>query len=519
MSGDAASSRGDGTGTRIPDPALVVLVGPSGSGKSTWAAERYRAEEVVSSDALRAVVGSGTADLDASADAFRLLDQVVTARVGRRLTTVVDTLGTDGARRRTWLAAAREASLPAVVVVVSTPVALARERNRRRDRPVPAATLTAQHQRHATVADEVAGEGWDLVVTVTGDTAGSAGAGSAGTGSAGTGSAGAGSVPGGPAPAAGSAPEPVARDGGPELVLQVSAFPWGEDPLGWLTGIARAAEQAGFNGLALMDHLIQIPQVGRAWDPIPEPWVTLGALAGLGTGLRLGTLVSPVTFRAPGITAKAAATLDVLTGGRAFLGIGAGWWQREHDAYGLGFPPAARRLDELEGAIETIRALWATGTKPYAGHRVSLPETTFYPRPTDRLPIIVGGSGARTLAIAGRVADACNVPSDESLLAGRIEAVRRSAERARRDPDSVAVTVLDLPLVGTDRDDVWRRVERHRGRTSASSFAARHHAGTVTDHRERYRRLAELGVSTVFLAPVGLAGPDDVLALGPLSSG
>ena len=84
-----------------------------------------------------------------------------------------------------------------------------------------------------------------------------------------------------------------------------------------------------------MDHLIQIPQVGRAWEPIPEPWVTLGMLAGLPTGLRLGTLVSPVTLRAPGVLAKTVATLDVLSGGRAFCGIGAGWWDREHAAFDL----------------------------------------------------------------------------------------------------------------------------------------------------------------------------------------
>ena len=91
-----------------------------------------------------------------------------------------------------------------------------------------------------------------------------------------------------------------------------------------------------------MDHLIQIPQVGRAWDPIPEPWVALGAVAGLGTGLRLGTLCTPVTFREPGITAKAAATLSALNGGRVFVGIGAGWWEREHAAYTLPFLPARR---------------------------------------------------------------------------------------------------------------------------------------------------------------------------------
>ena len=135
------------------------------------------------------------------------------------------------------------------------------------------------------------------------------------------------------------------------LVLQLSRFPWDEDPAGparWLAAVARAATEAGLQGIALMDHLIQIPQVGRAWEPIPEPWVTLGMLAGLEPGLRLGTLVTPVTFRAPGILAKTVATLDALSGGRAFCGIGAGWWAREHAGFGLPFPPARARLDELE---------------------------------------------------------------------------------------------------------------------------------------------------------------------------
>jgi alkanesulfonate monooxygenase SsuD/methylene tetrahydromethanopterin reductase-like flavin-dependent oxidoreductase (luciferase family) len=125
-----------------------------------------------------------------------------------------------------------------------------------------------------------------------------------------------------------------------------------------------------------MDQLIQIPQAGLAWEPIPEPWVALGLLAGLAPGLRLGTLVTRVTFRALGILAKTVATLDVLTGGRAFCGIGAGWWDREHAAFGLPFPPAAERLDQLETTIETLRALWQPGTKPYRGTRVTLPETT-----------------------------------------------------------------------------------------------------------------------------------------------
>src|SRR6266567_2158363 len=200
------------------------------------------------------------------------------------------------------------------------------------------------------------------------------------------------------------------------FALQISRFPWGEDPAGWLASVAHAAAEAGFEGIALMDHLIQIPQVGRAWEPIPEPWVTLGMLAGLTAGLRLGTLVSPVTFRAPGVLAKAMATLDVLSDGKAFCGLGAGWWDREHAAFGLSFPPAAERFEQLETTIETIRALWRQGTRAYAGERVSLPETTCYPRPVSDIPIIVGGSGElRTLNIAARLADGCNLPASLSV--------------------------------------------------------------------------------------------------------
>ncbi|MFN8195350.1 MAG: LLM class flavin-dependent oxidoreductase [Nocardioidaceae bacterium] len=469
---------------RIPDPALVLLVGAAGSGKSTWAASRFRAAEVVSSDALRGVVGSGPGDLDASEDAFRLLDQIVEGRCRRGLTVVVDTLGLDPERRTAWAALARAAGLPTVAVVVDSPPAVCRARNARRDRPVPAAVLAGQLARMREVPAELAREGW-AVVTVAGG---------------------------------GGEPEPVRRPSapatpaaGPRVLLQVGGFPWGEDPMAWLRGVAVAAGEAGFAGLALMDHLVQIPQVGRAWDPIPEPWVTLGALAALGTGLELGTLCTPATFRAPGIIAKAAATLDVLSGGRAFCGLGAGWWAREHAAFGLPFPSTARRLDALETAAETLRALWAPGTKAYDGERVSLPETTCYPRPVGPLPLVIGGGGERrTLRVAARWGDACNVRADLDTVRHKTVVLHRHCDDVGRPRQEVEVTVLDVAVVGRDREDAWARVERLRGRGKAADFAARHHAGDARSHRERYLRLVEAGVGSVFLALPDLAGADDI---------
>ena len=472
----------------LPDPALVVLVGPAGSGKSTWAAAHYRAAEIVSSDALRGVVGSGPHDLDASDEAFALLETIVAARLGRGLSTVVDTLGTDPARRLGWLARARAAGMPAVAVVLDTPKAVCRVRNAARDVPVPAPALAAQLRRHSEHVARLADEGWDLVHTVTLDDA--------------------------PAESAAPARERVVpgerrTSQGLKIVLQLSRFPWEDDPLGWVSDIARAADSMGFAGLAVMDHLIQIPQVDRAWAPIPEPWVLLGGVAGLGTGLELGTLVTPITFRAPGITAKAAATLDALTGGRAFVGVGAGWWEREHAAYGLRFPPPSERLDALEAGIETMRALWAPGTTGYEGERVSLPETTCYPRPSGRIPVVVGGTGARTLRIAATLGDAANVPSTRPALDQHIATLREHS-------DTVRVTVLDLPTVGRDREDAWARVERLRGRTAAAAYAARTHAGTGAQQRDRYGALAEAGVDTVFVAMADLAGPEDLERLRPL---
>jgi alkanesulfonate monooxygenase SsuD/methylene tetrahydromethanopterin reductase-like flavin-dependent oxidoreductase (luciferase family)/predicted kinase len=478
----------------LPDPAVVVLAGASGSGKSTWAAERFRTSEIVSSDALRAVVGSGPADLEATVEAFALLDAIVAARLRRSLTTVIDTLGLDPLRRTSYLGLARSSGLPAVLVIVNTADRLCRERNRRRDRPVPAPVLAEQIRRVKSLVSTATDEGWDRVLIVDS------------------------SEP----PSRSTDVRPEIDRGrqsgsGPKVMLQISRFPWDGLPAQWLSDITLAAESIGFNGVALMDHLIQIPQVDRAWEPIPEPWVTLGMLAGLDTRLQLGTLVSPVTFRAPGLVAKMVATLDALSGGRAFCGLGAGWWLREHQTYGLDFPPASQRLDQLQVCIETLRALWAPGTKAYSGRYVKLPETTCYPRPEGRIPIIVGGSGERrTLKIVAELADGCNLSANEEVLRSKIEILHRHCEAVGRDPSEVEITVLDLPVIGTDREDVGTRVERLRGRTPAAAYAAQHHAGTAESHLRRYARLADLGVGTIFCSLPDLEDADDLARCAPI---
>src|SRR5258706_575985 len=365
----------------VPDPALVVLVGPSGSGKSTWVAAGYRQAEVVCSDQLGGIVGSGEHDLDASADAFALLDQILAARLRRRLNTVVDTLGLDAQRRRAHLEPARRAGLPAVAVLFGTDAAECRRRNRGRARPVPADVLDSQLRRMPDVAAEIPAEGWAVISHADG----------------------AASEPSHTAGSHAAAGDQCSQPAQLSIVLQISRFPWGDDPAAWLAAVANAAAEAGLGGIALMDHLIQIPQVGRAWEPIPEPWVTLGMLAGLAPGLRLGTLVSPVTFRPPGVLAKPMATLDVLTGGGAFSGRRAGG----------GAGPPAGRWSPCAGSAGSAKAAivslpWSSGSE--AGPR---PPRTLTCIPRARPRVASAGTGSSRSSPLARSSSPCAIPAHD----------------------------------------------------------------------------------------------------------
>lgn len=470
----------------IPDPALVVLIGPSGSGKSTWAAKNFRPEEIVSSDRLRAMVGSGEHDLEASSVAFSLLDQMVDARLRNRLLTVVDTLGLDTERRARHLGLARELDLPAVLVVFDVREQVTRQRNRSRERPVPAGVLTSQIRRFRQILPGLAAEGWRILTPVEDVVITSSY---------------------GPLTAVSRhSPEAPA---GLRFLLQVSRFV-GEGPLATrLADIARAAESAGFAGLALMDHLVQIPQVGREWEDLPEAYTSLAYLAGVTNRLELGALVSGVGLRNPALLAKMIATLDVLSGGRAFCGLGLGWFEAEQRAYGYVMEPSATRRAMLEDTLRILRLMWGPGKATYRGKVYSVVDASSYPRPLRRVPILVGGRGDRTLAIGARFADGINLRGTQNLD-DRIDYVRRELERAGRDPAQFEMSVLDLPLIGFDRAEVAARIERFRGRFSATTFAAKHHAGTPEAHIDRLAQLSSLGVGAVYVSPVGLKGPDDV---------
>ena len=485
---------------RIPLPSLVILAGPSGAGKSAWAAERFRSDQVVSSDRLRGMVGEGEHDQEASEAAFDLLERVLDYRMARRLLTVVDTLGMNAERRAAWRQRAREADMPAFVVAFDTPADVCRARNRNRPDPVPDRVLVSQLRRWSRERASIEAETWDGLLTP------------------------------GPVrvvqPRFRTAHEAARRQSqDPRRVrfgLQISRFAWdgGAATLAErLAAVAVAAEQVGFDGLWLMDHLLQIPQVGRVWEDLPESTTTIGFLAGTTSSIGLGTLVTPVTFRAPALLAKTVATIDVLSGGRARLGLGLGWWEREHLAYGLAFPPVPDRYLLLQDTIGVLRALWGPGTRPFTGKTITLPETGCYPRPLqERLPIIIGGSGERrTLRVAAEFSDGCNLMGDPEKVAEKVRALHRHCADVGRRPEEVEVTHLSTALVGRDRSELDGLVERLRpARTSPDRFAAAVSAGTVEDHVGRIRQLAEGGVGTAIVALPDLPDVEAVERFAPV---
>ncbi|HEV8065885.1 MAG TPA: LLM class flavin-dependent oxidoreductase, partial [Acidimicrobiales bacterium] len=345
---------------QIPSPCLVVLAGPGASGKSTWAAANFAPDLVVSSDRLRALVGSSEDDIAASQDAFELLEDIVERRVARRLTTVVDTQGLDARRRQRWLRQAREARMPCVAVTFDTPAAECRARNRARAKPIPADVLASQLRSWRAEREVIGAEGFDAVlagipVRVVPATFASAGQ-----------------------AAARQAEAPARLRFG--LHLGSYTFAGGAaSARSTIRQIAEAAEGAGFDAIYVMDHFRQIPQIGRPWEDFLESYTTLAYLAACTEHVRLGALVSGVTYRNPAHLGKIVATLDVLSGGRAVCGLGLAWHAEEHGAYGWDFPPAAERYELLEDTLQLLPLLWGAGNPAYAGKRISVPDTLCYP--------------------------------------------------------------------------------------------------------------------------------------------
>ncbi|MCK7621617.1 LLM class F420-dependent oxidoreductase [Streptomyces sp. RS10V-4] len=214
-----------------------------------------------------------------------------------------------------------------------------------------------------------------------------------------------------------------------------------------LTATARAADEAGFSALTLMDHWFQMEQPGTtAFDPMLEGYTTLGFLAAQTQHLSLGLLVTGVTYRHPGLLAKTVTTLDVLSGGRAMLGIGAAWYEREHHGLGVPFPPVPERFERLEETLQICRQMWSDDTGPYTGHHYRLAETICSPAPVQQPgpPIVIGGMGEKkTLRLVARYADACNLFAfDPGEVAHKLDVLTRHCDTEGRDPAEIKKTII-----------------------------------------------------------------------------
>ena len=233
-------------------------------------------------------------------------------------------------------------------------------------------------------------------------------------------------------------------------------FPGGPESIArTVADTARAADEGGISSFTFMDHWFQMESFAAATDPMLEGYTALGFIAGMTSRLRLSLLVTGVTYRHPGLLAKIVTTLDVLSGGRAQLGIGAAWYEREHRGLGVAFPPVSERFERLEETIQVCLQMWSDDDGPFEGRHYRLAETICSPKPLQqpRPPLLIGGSGERkTLRLVARYADACNLfAPDPAVVAHKLRVLEEHCAAEGRDPAGISRTILAF---GNPLDDV-----------------------------------------------------------------
>ncbi len=278
--------------------------------------------------------------------------------------------------------------------------------------------------------------------------------------------------------------------------------------------MALAAEQHGFGAFFRSDHLLRI----KPGDGSPGPtdsWVTLGALARETSTIRLGTMVTSATFRLPGPLAVAIAQVDAMSGGRVEVGLGTGWFEAEHAAYGIPFPPFAERFERLEEQLEILAGLWSAAhgeTYSFSGRHYELAPGPALPKPVQRPrpPLIVGGTGPRrTPALAARVADEFNVAfMDVDSTRARFEAARAACAENGRDPEELICSHAVTVCCATDESELARRAELI-GRT-VEDLRANGAAGTPSEVAARLEQYREAGASRSYLQLIDLDDLDHV---------
>jgi F420-dependent oxidoreductase-like protein len=294
----------------------------------------------------------------------------------------------------------------------------------------------------------------------------------------------------------------------------------------WLA-LAGACEQHGLEGLFRSDHygpLMGMPERGSL-----DAWTTLAALAARTSRIRLGTLVSPATFRPPSVLAKSVVTVDHVSGGRAELGLGAGWHEAEHRAHGFEFPPTPTRMERLAEQLEIVSRSWTDDVFSFEGRHYRVQDLRALPKPVQRprpTLLVGGGAGPRSLALAARWADEYNttgVPLEE--LAERRRRLEEAWREAGRDPGTARLSLMTTGVVGRDRAEVAERVGRVLAVTGshdsvAEVIDARPNwlLGTVDQLAERLQALEAAGVGRVMVQHLDHADTEMVAVLGEVAA-
>lgn len=275
-----------------------------------------------------------------------------------------------------------------------------------------------------------------------------------------------------------------------------------------LLAVARRGEELGFDAFFRSDHYLSMGGVSGLPGP-SDAWITLAGLARDTTSIRLGTLVTAATFRLPGPLAITVATVDAMSGGRVELGIGAGWYEAEHAAYGIPFPTVGRRFDHLSEQLEVIEGLWTTpmGKRfEFLGEHYRLTDSPALPKPVQRPrpPIIIGGSGPRrTPALVARFADEYNLAwAGVEATASRNGIIDEACRTAGRDPSTVIRSVAQVLCVGVDESEVEHRA-RAIGR-DVDELRAHGLAGTPDEVIAKASAFARVGIGRIYLQVLDL---------------
>jgi F420-dependent oxidoreductase-like protein len=229
---------------------------------------------------------------------------------------------------------------------------------------------------------------------------------------------------------------------------------------------AIAAEEIGSSWFTMMDHYFQMEHFATAHDPMLEGYTSLGFVAALTKRMQLGLMVTGVTYRHPGLLAQIVTTLDVLSEGRAILGIGAAWYEREHRALGVPYPALKERFERLEEALQIAKQMWSDDEGPYDGRHYQLAETINVPATVRRPhpPILIGGGGeTKTLRLVAQYADACNLfASDVATVGHKIEVLKKHCDDVGRDFSEITLTMMGpAPLAAEDPDAFLRSMEEY----------------------------------------------------------